>query len=128
MTDSENRENRDELLKEFGKRIRGRRQRLGLRAYRVAEDVGIAPAYLSILERGRNPKTKKPSRPSFELIEKLALVLRLDMRDLASLAGYSTNRTKLSSQQELTITLMIEKLGRLRSEIEEVILLFRTFQ
>lgn len=77
-----------DLLK-LGKYLRERRQELGLRAEEVARKAGISRAYLSILESGRNPKTRKPSAPSLEVAALLSRTLDLDLATLLELAGYS---------------------------------------
>lgn len=115
-------------LIEFGKRIRKQRVSLDLRATGVATAVGITPAYLSMLESGRNPKTKKPSKPSFGVLLMFAHVLQLDLNELAELSGHSSTLIKLSQDieqtsswdQARTIAVIMEKIERLQSEIGEI--------
>lgn len=54
----------------------------------VAQHAGISPAYLRIIEKGENPKTERPSRPSAEVVASLATALDLDASDLLLRAGY----------------------------------------
>jgi len=71
-----------------GKFIRRRRHELGLTAREVAGRSGITPAYLSILESGRNPKTLQPSRPGYAVIQRLSEILDISLERLLVLFGY----------------------------------------
>lgn len=75
-------------LKELGRRFSERRLGRGLSLRTVAGHAGIAPAYLGILEKGENPKTGNPSRPSAAVLQNLARALEMDATQLLVLAGY----------------------------------------
>lgn len=75
-------------INDFGQLIKDRRVELGLSARHLASKVGVSPAYLSILEGGRNPTTQRPSRPSYQVVFDLAGQLGLDLSRLLTLAGY----------------------------------------
>jgi len=72
---------------QFGQLIRHQRLALRLSAATVAKAVGITPAYLSMLETGRNPTTKRPPKPSFDVVARLAAVLGLEVANLNGAAG-----------------------------------------
>lgn len=79
---------------QFGALIRNRRQALHLSAAAVARAVGITPAYLSMLETGRNPTTKRPPKPSIDVAARLAAVLDLDVSELTGAGSRPSNQTK----------------------------------
>jgi len=81
---------RDSDLVKLGQIIATRIKELGLKKKSVAEKVGISTDYLWVLQRGKNPATGKPSKPSLEVLEHLSQVLRLDIGQLVELAGYDT--------------------------------------
>lgn len=71
----------------FGERLRELRTAAGLSVRELADEVGISSSYLRVLETGENPKTKKPSRPSIQLVENLARAVNDDDGSLRTLAG-----------------------------------------
>lgn len=76
-------------LEQLGRLLADRRRSRGLSAREVAERSGISPTYLGAIERGRNAKTDKPSRPSADSLLALAAVLEMDAGELLELAEYS---------------------------------------
>jgi transcriptional regulator with XRE-family HTH domain len=69
----------------FGERLKSRRQRLGVSQLQLAVDAGVSPRHLSFIETGR-------SRPSREMVLRLAERLRLPLRDQNTLllaAGFA---------------------------------------
>ncbi len=77
----------DADLIQLGQVIEAARLSANLSARELADRVGISPAYLRILERGLNPKTDKPSRPTANVLLKLCEALPLDAADLLPKAG-----------------------------------------
>ena len=63
------------LRNRFGKRLRQVRRQQDITQEQLAEAVGISPTFLSNLERGING-------PSFEILEKIAQVLHVPVREL----------------------------------------------
>jgi len=63
------------LSKQMGKRIQRQRKLVGLTQEELAEKVGISRAYIGYIEQARNT-------PSIELLEKIARVLRVDIKEL----------------------------------------------
>lgn len=59
----------------MGKRIQRQRKLVGLTQEELAEKVGISRAYIGYIEQARNT-------PSIELLEKIARVLRVDIKEL----------------------------------------------
>lgn len=68
----------------LGEIIKKRRKELGLSYRKLSELSGISHSHISSIEKGVEPKTKKPVRPSLEIIEKLAKGLQLDLGELLS--------------------------------------------
>ena len=56
----------------------------------LASRIGISYAYLSIIELGENPTTKRPTKPSREIILALARELCLDVDESLALAGHES--------------------------------------
>lgn len=90
-------------LRELGDCLRTRRIELGLSTRKTAKLAGISYAYLSILESGNNPKTHKPSRPSFEVLSRIDQILGLN-GETYELADYPP--TKLTGEQQSYIRKM----------------------
>lgn len=79
----------------LGEMLREKIEASGIPAAVIARRTGIGRTTLWVLERGENPKTGKPSRPSQDKLERLAQVLGLDPDErvkLLQLAGYSTRQ------------------------------------
>jgi transcriptional regulator with XRE-family HTH domain len=76
-------------LEAFGRRVRDRRQRLGLSARALAAKAGISPAYVTAIELGRNPSTGRPPVPSIQVIRGLAAALDLDLSHVLDELGAS---------------------------------------
>jgi len=76
-----------ETLRTLGKLMSAKRRELGLTCREVAGRSGISNAYLSALEHGVNPKTGKPSRPSYDKLLQLGRTLGLG-GEAYGLAGY----------------------------------------
>ncbi|MEH7356803.1 helix-turn-helix transcriptional regulator [Neobacillus drentensis] len=70
-------------LGDFLKKLRGD---LSLRE--VQEGTGISHTYLSTLEKGYDPRTKKERKPTPEVLRKLARFYKVRYKDLMFLAGY----------------------------------------
>ncbi|MDQ3742500.1 MAG: helix-turn-helix domain-containing protein [Actinomycetota bacterium] len=73
----------------LGQRIEAARVAAGRSARSVAEAAGISSVYLRVIERGQNPATGKPSRPTRTILAALAQELELDTEMLYRLAGYA---------------------------------------
>ena len=79
---------------EFGRLVRRARHDSGLTLRELANLIGVSHAYVSILEIGRNPKTKQPSKPSPQIVRALANELGLDVNKLLTLAGHQATDPK----------------------------------
>jgi transcriptional regulator with XRE-family HTH domain len=77
-----------EQLHRLGALLHQRRVELRKSVRQVARAAGISHVYLRVLERGENPKTGRPSRPSLEVLLALAAELQLDPPRILDLAGY----------------------------------------
>ncbi|MDD4106734.1 MAG: helix-turn-helix transcriptional regulator [Candidatus Shapirobacteria bacterium] len=63
------------LPKLLGKRIQKMRKIAGLTQEGLAEKVNVSRAYIGYIEQARNS-------PSLELLEKIARILKIDLKDL----------------------------------------------
>jgi len=63
------------LPKLLGKRVQKRRKLMGLTQEDLAEKVNVSRAYIGYIEQARNT-------PSIELLEKIARVLRVNIKEL----------------------------------------------
>jgi transcriptional regulator with XRE-family HTH domain len=63
------------LPRVIGKRIQKRRKEVGLTQEELAEKAGISRAYMGYIEQGRNA-------PSLEILEKIANLLKLPLKEL----------------------------------------------
>ncbi|MFN8202755.1 MAG: helix-turn-helix transcriptional regulator [Solirubrobacteraceae bacterium] len=76
-------------LEAFGRRVRDRRQELGLSLRALAARAGVSPAYVTSIERGHNPSTGRPPVPSIHVVANLAAELGLDVSGLVRGMGVS---------------------------------------
>jgi transcriptional regulator with XRE-family HTH domain len=113
----------------FGQKIRKLRQKEGITQSRMAEDLGISPAYLSALEHGRR------SRPSWALVQNIISYFNIiwdeaeDLEELARLshprividtAGLDPAATELVNRLARDIPrLKLEKIARLLKIVKE---------
>lgn len=80
----------DDFMNEFGEYLREIR---GKRSLRTIESLtGISHTYLSSLEKGYDPRSKKPRSPTPEVIKQLSEGLNIDYYLLMKKAGYLDNR------------------------------------
>lgn len=63
------------LPKNLGKRIQKRRKELKLTQEQIAEKIHVSRAYVGYIEQGRNV-------PSIEVLDKIARVLKINIKDL----------------------------------------------
>lgn len=75
-------------LSGFGAQVRAKREMLGWTVRDAAPRLGISRSRLSEIERGQSYSTGNPTRPSRELVEKIAEVYGLPLELLLVLAGY----------------------------------------
>ncbi len=82
-------------LIKLGTLIHTKREEVGIPLAKAAQKAGIGRSTLWIIERGEDPKTGKPSRPSKDKLERLAEVLHMNQaetEELLSLADYHITR------------------------------------
>jgi len=75
----------------------------------------ISHAYLSILEKGYNPQTKKEIKPSVEIIKKLSEIYLYPFEELMQAAGYTEN-----PEQKNTPSLKTQRLVRVLARAEKL--------
>lgn len=81
-------------LADLGTRVEERRREAGKSAREIALATGISPVYLRVIETGRNSKTGRASRPSAEVLVRLAQALEMEPDDLLTSAGYTELRAE----------------------------------
>jgi transcriptional regulator with XRE-family HTH domain len=100
-------------LGDFLKELRGE---LSLRD--VQEGTGISHTYLSTLEKGYDPRTKKERKPTPKVLQTLARFYRVNYKDLMYLAGYLENDDSLPSEEKAAkireINLKLKELERIQ--------------
>lgn len=94
-----------------------------------AEKSGLSKAYVSILERNFNPKSKKPPIPSLETIKAVASVIGSDFNDLIALLDGNTkvslyNKSAPVSEDALSNEekLLVELFRQIPSESRPLVL------
>lgn len=70
------------MSNDIGKIIEKRRKELKLSYRKLSELTGLSHSHISSIEKGIEPKTNKPVRPSLETIEKLAKGLNVSIEFL----------------------------------------------
>ncbi len=95
-------------LEKLGTFIHNKREEAGIPLAKAAQKAEIGRSTLWILEQGKNPKTGKPSRPSKDILERLAVVLHMsqaETEEVLSLADYkvSTQPAQISNQVSLAL-------------------------
>ncbi|HEX3699412.1 MAG TPA: short-chain fatty acyl-CoA regulator family protein [Phenylobacterium sp.] len=93
----------------LGARLRRLRRELGLTQTRMAEDLGVSPSYLNLLERNQRPVTA-------QVLLRLAEAYDLDLKSLAS----DPEGGSASDLGEVLADQMFRDLGVPRHEIAEV--------
>src|ERR1700745_2208370 len=93
----------------LGARLKRMRRELGITQTRMAEDVGVSPSYLNLLERNQRPVTA-------QVLLRLAEAYDLDLKTLSADpdSGSATDLAEILSDQ------MFRDLGVPRHEIAEV--------
>jgi transcriptional regulator with XRE-family HTH domain len=81
--------------------------------YDMEKLTGLSHTYLSSLEKGFDPRSKKPRNPSPEAIRKISVTLNYDYFDLMRRAGYLSD----TSLTKLERTLLESKVAQFTDEI-----------
>lgn len=83
-----------DALRQLGQEIETHRRQAGLTAAELAARVRISPTYMRSIERGFNSKTKRPSRPSDQAIQLIAMAVHGDAERWLKLAGYDVRSVR----------------------------------
>lgn len=73
-------------MNEIGELLKELRGKKSIRE--VSKDIGISHTYLSTLEKGYDPRTKKERKPTPEVLRKLSHYYNIPYIQLMELAGY----------------------------------------
>jgi transcriptional regulator with XRE-family HTH domain len=96
------------VLVELGSRLEERRRKLQKSARETAKAAGISAVYLRVIETGRNAKTGRASRPSPEVLVRLARELELSPDELLASAGYDDLRVDLDAPPQSPLSAALE--------------------
>jgi len=99
----------DEVL-DAGRRVRERRQALGLSVRQLAERANLSPSYISAIEVGKNPSTGRPTVPSRRVLESLSKALGL------TLAGFGGTHSDAPASHAVHDHTLIYTLGNRRGD------------
>lgn len=88
------------MMQDFGNYLKELRGNQSLRD--VQKGTGISHSYLSTLERGSDPRTKKQRKPAPEILKKLATYYGVSYTDLLEKAGYIDLEADVEIRAEVT--------------------------
>ena len=74
---------------EIGKKIKSFRQKLGLQAKKLSEQLGISPSYLNLIEGGKR-------KIDGDLLLKISQELRIELNDLTEQSSINLNNSKIA--------------------------------
>lgn len=72
----------------FSEILKSKRKELNLSLRSAAELIGISHSYLSILEKGIDPRSNSVSKPTPETLKLISKAYHLDYNELMQIAGY----------------------------------------
>lgn len=78
-------------MNELGQFIKSKRREQGLSLRELADLCGMSHSYIYCIEKGRDPKTKKPISPTIDALAKIARGLNISLDELLYNAGYLKN-------------------------------------
>jgi len=90
---------------QFGRKLTELRKQRGWSLRKAALTIGISHMRLGELETGRSRSTGNPTRPTRELVGKIALVYGVPKDYLLEAAGYAREHPALSDQDALLLDL-----------------------
>ena len=96
----------------LGDKIKQFRLEKKLTMQQLADLSGKSKGYISMLEKGINPQTKKPIEPSLEAIQSIAKSLNVDLEDLISDTEDVIRLPKLNNPLVEKITNTVRKLNK----------------
>ena len=78
-----------QIDKEIGSKIKEYRNKLGLQAKKLAEQVGISPSYLNLIESGKR-------KIDGDILLKISQELRIDFADISTDLDKQINNSKMA--------------------------------
>ena len=73
----------------IGNKIKDLRRKLGLQAKKLAEQIGISPSYLNLIESGKR-------KIDGDLLLKISQELRIELSDISSEIGLNLDNSKIA--------------------------------
>ncbi|MNS01618.1 Transcriptional regulator ClgR [compost metagenome] len=93
-------------MKDFGDYLKDQRERRKWTLRHAAEQIGTSASRLSEIERGQSYHTGHATRPSRELVERIARAYDLPLQVLLASAGYpEVNTPELSAEARIAAAL-----------------------
>ena len=95
----------------LGAKIKRFRNERKLTMQQLADLSGKSKGYISMLEKGINPQTKKPLEPSLEAIQSIAKALGIDLDELISDTEDVIKLPKITNDTIEKITTTVQQLN-----------------
>ncbi|MCS4488360.1 helix-turn-helix domain-containing protein [Streptococcus sciuri] len=111
----------------LGKIVKDYRTSQRLSMGKFAKLANLSKAYISMLEKGENPATKRPISPSLETIQNIAHAMNVDFEFLISQIegnqmGARDGDTSLTVTQNATLKAINDKVGQLHPKRQKTVL------
>lgn len=100
-------------IKNLGKIIQEKRIQMKLSLREAADGIGISHNYLSIIEKGVDPRSEMPIKPTIETLQLLGEYFDIPITTLLDLAGYDLSfmdTNKMASNLKLEYLQIAQKL------------------
>lgn len=95
----------------LGEKIKSFRKERNLTMQQLGDLAGKSKGYISILEKGINPQTKKPIEPSLDAIQNIAKALNVDLEELISDTEDIIKLPKITNDTIEKITTTVQQLN-----------------
>lgn len=95
----------------LGEKIKSFRKERNLTMQQLGDLAGKSKGYISILEKGINPQTKKPIEPSLDAIQNIAKALNVDLEELISDTEDVIKLPKITNDTIEKITTTVQQLN-----------------
>lgn len=94
-------------MKKINEIIKNKREELNLSIRKAAEKIGISHSYLTMIEKGNDPRTKKEIKITPETIKLISKAYKIDYDELMEAAGYieknSNEKFKITEDEKKII-------------------------
>lgn len=104
-------------MSDFGNYLKDQRERRKWTLRHAAEQIGTSASRLSEIERGQSYHTGNATKPSRELVERIALAYDLPLQVLLASAGYPESGPREFSDEAKLVAAIFENLSPERKEL-----------